>query len=929
MDLLERDAELALLGEEFEQCLRGRSRVVVIDGAPGSGKTALVRAFTERAEAAGALLLHAGASRTESTIPLSLVEQLFQGTALPLLDAERVNRLLVGDEIGHHTYDGPGAPPPAAGQLAPAVLGELYETLQDMSTRQPVVLAVGDVQFTDRASLQYLLHLIRRLRSSRILAVLSGCLAPGPWHCRLQSEMLRLSNCRRVRLRPLTVDAVATLLGRALDADTARRLAGECHKESGGSPLLARALVADQAEHGRSGGRLLIGPSFAQALLGRLFQSEPRVLEAARALAVLGENTTPSVLGRLLGTGPEEAATAIQELESSGLPADRYQRGGARTVVLGAMSAEQCRVTHSRAARILHEEGAPAPAVAGHLVASGDVRAWGVPILREAAGSALADGDLGRAVGRLRLARAACTDPRERALVTATLCDAMGGVNLTAAKRYVPELMQAVRQGHLTGRHGALTLGYLMWYGQTDDACEVLDILRSEDSDHVQHGYGSPSLDSALLWLPTLYPGFAGLTSLNHPSPASVKIPIASVWAPHRRAAAALNTVLSKGPDAEATAAAQQILHGTRLDDTTLLPIVASLLTLVYADRPPRATELCEALCADTDDHRAPIRSAVFALVQAVVHERAGAPKAAEEQALRALTVVSPDAWGVAVGVPLALLVMNLTAMGKYQEAAAYLDFQLPAATFDTLAGPLYLRARGHFHLATGRFVAALRDFEACGAALTKWGFDTPQVVPWRSDAAQALVCTGAADRAAELVTEQLARLAPGTSRTRGITLRAQAATLEVSKRGTLLWEAVDNFRMCRDELSLAYALADLSRTHEALGEYRKAHGAMRKALTLAERCHAEPLRSTLASYHQTFAASENNADGQVLSSSLALLSDAENRVAVLASEGFTNQQIANRLYITVSTVEQHLTRVYRKLSVSHRSELPSKAALG
>ncbi len=51
-------------------------------------------------------------------------------------------------------------------------------------------------------------------------------------------------------------------------------------------------------------------------------------------------------------------------------------------------------------------------------------------------------------------------------------------------------------------------------------------------------------------------------------------------------------------------------------------------------------------------------------------------------------------------------------------------------------------------------------------------------------------------------------------------------------------------------------------------------------------------------------------------------LSDAEYRVAVLAASNHTNQQIARKLFITVSTVEQHLTRVYRKLNVTKRTDL-------
>lgn len=53
------------------------------------------------------------------------------------------------------------------------------------------------------------------------------------------------------------------------------------------------------------------------------------------------------------------------------------------------------------------------------------------------------------------------------------------------------------------------------------------------------------------------------------------------------------------------------------------------------------------------------------------------------------------------------------------------------------------------------------------------------------------------------------------------------------------------------------------------------------------------------------------------------VLSEAERRVAELAARGHTNRQISRKLFITVSTVEQHLTRVYRKLDVKRRTDLP------
>jgi DNA-binding CsgD family transcriptional regulator len=53
-----------------------------------------------------------------------------------------------------------------------------------------------------------------------------------------------------------------------------------------------------------------------------------------------------------------------------------------------------------------------------------------------------------------------------------------------------------------------------------------------------------------------------------------------------------------------------------------------------------------------------------------------------------------------------------------------------------------------------------------------------------------------------------------------------------------------------------------------------------------------------------------------------AKLTVAERRVVALAAAGNTNREIAERLFITVSTVEQHLTKVYRKLNVRSRSGL-------
>jgi DNA-binding NarL/FixJ family response regulator len=50
--------------------------------------------------------------------------------------------------------------------------------------------------------------------------------------------------------------------------------------------------------------------------------------------------------------------------------------------------------------------------------------------------------------------------------------------------------------------------------------------------------------------------------------------------------------------------------------------------------------------------------------------------------------------------------------------------------------------------------------------------------------------------------------------------------------------------------------------------------------------------------------------------------------VAVLAAHGSTNAEIASRLFITVSTVEFHLSKVFRKLGISSRRQIASRLEL-
>ncbi|NJQ03244.1 AAA family ATPase [Streptomyces zingiberis] len=54
------------------------------------------------------------------------------------------------------------------------------------------------------------------------------------------------------------------------------------------------------------------------------------------------------------------------------------------------------------------------------------------------------------------------------------------------------------------------------------------------------------------------------------------------------------------------------------------------------------------------------------------------------------------------------------------------------------------------------------------------------------------------------------------------------------------------------------------------------------------------------------------------------VLTDAEERIAVLVGEGATNQEVAARMFLSVKTIEASLTRIYRKLGLRSRTQLSS-----
>ncbi|MFE9611160.1 AAA family ATPase [Streptomyces sp. NPDC006012] len=913
MKPVERDKQLELLDKLLSETAQGHGHVALLDGSIASGKTEVLHAFGDRAARSGALYLHASCHPAESPVPLGVVSQLLDSAPLRPELAARARSLL---------RDAAALPiGPACGPVPPElarVLHALSQVILELSASAPVVLGVDTVRHADRASLDCLLRLVRRLRNGRVLLVVTddtGMLPSGP---PVHSELLRQPHAHRIRIPPLSQNGVRQFLEERMDAERARTLAPAVHDAGGGHPLLTRVLTEDHLLSGEPRPQ-----GFGATFVSCLHRGDSMLLRVVQALAVLDGGAAPAELGQLLGTETGTVERTLRSLSDNGLlNGVEFRHPLARSAVLDFMGAQDGTELHRRAAQLRQEQGATATTVARHLVAAGRGQSvWATGVLLEAAEHALLDHRYEFAADCLRLAHRCTTDERDRATIRARLAHAEWQYSPSAAGRHLTPLT-AGRGEHLDRGQNLALVRKLLWLGRTEEATEVLERLRLLSSGD-EHTEESMALRDAERWLALAHPP---LCRRRQPAaPADRRGPLVTPRIePQLQVTALLADGLVHGKSAQLVDRAEQVLRELRLGGATRWgeeAALTALLTLVQAEGHDIAAEWCDKLLDDAQGREAPTQRALFAGIRAHVALRQGDLPSAVRFGQAALTYLSHQSWGVAVALPLGTLALAATRMGDYEDAAKYLTRALPEAVFQSWYGLHYLHARGHYRLATNHSHAALADFLACGDLVRRWGLDNADLVPWRTSAAEAWLRLDNQDQARQLLHEQLGRLGNERGRVRALTLRLLAATVPPRRRPQLLAEALDLFEAAGDRYEQARVLSELSRACYATGDKRRARLLFRHALYVANRCEAGPVAQELLAVNDSGMTRAGSAPDS--SEDIASLTGSERRVASLAVMGYTNREIADRLYITASTVEQHLTRVYRKLHVKRRKDLP------
>ncbi len=371
--LVGRDDEMALLTGLIKEAARGRGSSVLIEGEPGIGKSALVRAAVAEAPAVGCQVFWGAGDELGQQLPL-----------LPFLDGLRVREPSANPRRTTIVQLLRGEVAADRGTDVPAVLAEqLLALVAEQCAAQPTILVLDDLQWADQASIALWGRLARSARQVPLLLV--GMMRPALQRDDLLALRRVAADATRLHLTGLTgpavADLVAALAGGRPD-DSLLRLADG----AAGNPLYVTELIAALARGSsltvtEAGAAALAGGSapgsLSAAIADRLDFATGPVRDVLRAAALLGTEFAVGDLAIVLGRGVADLVPAVDEACALGVLAESGHSLGFRHPLIRAalydeIPAPMRAAWHHDAGRALAEAGAPADRVARQLLRAVD-----------------------------------------------------------------------------------------------------------------------------------------------------------------------------------------------------------------------------------------------------------------------------------------------------------------------------------------------------------------------------------------------------------------------------------------------------------------------------------------------------------------------------------------------------------------------------
>ena len=169
--LLERDAELAAVATLINLASHG-GRLLVIEGAPGIGKTSLIVETRAQARDVGMQVLSARGAELEQAFSYGVVRQLFEPCLRRLPAKERAELLAGAATLASPLFDPTQLAAEPAADTSLATLHGLYWLTANVAAQRPLLLAIDDLHWCDPASLRWLAYLAARVEDLPLALVI-------------------------------------------------------------------------------------------------------------------------------------------------------------------------------------------------------------------------------------------------------------------------------------------------------------------------------------------------------------------------------------------------------------------------------------------------------------------------------------------------------------------------------------------------------------------------------------------------------------------------------------------------------------------------------------------------------------------------------------------------------------------------------------
>jgi DNA-binding CsgD family transcriptional regulator len=913
--LIDRDQERAAVRAALGGLGEG-PRGLVIEGEAGIGKTSVWRAAVEDARADGCRVLSCVADQAEARLPFvglgdmlaEIAQELLPALPPPQREALEVVLLLRASASGR-------MPDPNAAGVA------LRSLLVAAAAAAPVLLAVDDAQWLDPETARALAFAARRLEGLRV-GVLATVRAPlaAPEPLGLE-RALGDDRFTRLRLGPLGLETLHALLDDRLGHPYARPALLRIAEASGGNPLfaleIARALGPDPVLE--PGDPLPVPDSLRELVDARVAGLAPDARAAMEAAAALSQPTAALV---------ERAASpaGLIAAEQAGLL--EVERGRvafahplhASAVYTTAASGSR-RALHRRLAELVAD---PQEHVR-HLALAADGP-------DEAVAAALEDG---AALARSRGAWATAGELLEqaRALTPPGQGDSAWRRGVNAAEHHVRAggrgraraLLERIVADVPAGPWRAEALRLLAEIHYNDEGFAGAGPLLEEALQHVDDPRRAVAIELGLSYVRSNHLGDLGRAephaarAVELAEQADDRVGLSGALA----ARAMVGFLRGRGVDWETLERARALDDGDPWLPLHLRAEGLAALLAMWIGRFGQAREELAALrlaaVESGDESDLAYYLSWLAWLETQSGDFAAAAACADDAVLQAVLAGSEfnRSWALVHRAIVGAHRGDLQAATADADAAAEI-----CGRFDAAFPLLWVAAaRGLVELSRGDMAATWAAVAQPIEAFERGELDEPAGLQFLPCGLEALIALGDLDRAERLL-DRVERKVRELDRATAAPVYARCRALLLAERGEV-GRALDALAAAlgmHDRVELPFerarALVVQGGLRRRARQKRLARESLEQALALFEaagaRLWAQRTRDEIAALGR-----RPRKPGE--------LTPAERRVAELAASGLSNKEIANTLFVSVHTVEVHLSKTYAKLGIRSRSQLPGR----